>query len=281
MNNKIKLKSKRVFFTWYDDDPPADPPDTPDYAEMLKDAPIENLKKIPAVQKVLDFEIGEARKKAAERNKQLVTELEKQRNQHNVSQKERDELTQRIDELKKEYTTKEEQLAAENNEWKAKYETETSTLKAQSEHYMRMFHNQLVNSELARAAEQNKAFKMDGSQIAPFILPYARVEEQKDAKGKGTGQFKVLVDQQVEDENGKVKTVSYSVAETVKRLREGGDHNNLFMHDTEDGFGMTGSLTSPRMGGGKNPHDMSQAEYNAFIKTPAGESWRKTGKLPV
>ena len=117
-----------------------------------------------------------------------------------------------------------------------------------------------IGRSLVDAAVQHAAY--DPEQITGILGSKTHLVDDLGEDGQPTGTYKVLVDFDTVDSDGKPVTLSLSPGETVKTMKETKRFANLFVAKGSSGLGLHGS----DQGGSDAPPD----NINAYME------WRKT-----
>jgi hypothetical protein len=197
------------------------------------------------------------KRKLQQTSEQQAQRLEELRNNQNLTQQQRDSLAQEIEQLRAQHQTKEQQASQELNREKERYNKDTKTLKEERDAWKGRFETTTVRHDIAKAAENHKAFR--ASQIEAILLPLTKVVEEVEG-GNPTGRFRAQVDFPSFDKDKKPITLKVTPDEAVKLMKEDPDnYGNLFVNDAAGG---TGGMPSPgQQGKALNVGDMSIEQY--------------------
>lgn len=220
----------------------------------------------PEQQEKLNKIMAAEKRKYEDGKKKLIEELEAFKQKASLTAKERSDLDTKLDEMKKELMTKDEQAKHELD--KIKKATEASLKEAQqaSEIWQKRFMESSINQTLLDAATINKA--KNPQHIIALLRPNTSLIEEKDDDGNPTGNFIPKVKfNTVKD--GKPITLELPPNDVVKRMSEMDEHINLF---TSEGSGGTGNL--PRRQGDKEL-DLKKIAHDPKAYREA----KKAGKL--
>jgi uncharacterized sporulation protein YeaH/YhbH (DUF444 family) len=197
--------------------------------------------------------------------------LQQQLEQFKGTAKEKEALQQKLEDLQKQFLTKEQLAQQENEKAKNKYESELKGTAAERDQWRNLFTNTIARTAIAEAAAQNKAF--NPTQLELLLRNQVQVKQKTDDAGNPLMQFDVVLPTTVKDKDGKAVTLELSVMDGVKKMRENPDFANLFLVDGTPGTGTTtinNGSTSNASGG---PPDEPTA-YRAWR-----ENQRKAGRI--
>jgi hypothetical protein len=175
--------------------------------------------------------------------------------------KEKEALQVKLQEMEKQFLTKEQLQAQEQEKAKKQYETALETTQAERDQWKNVFVNNLAEVEIAKAAAQNQAF--NPGQLSLLLKNQVKVKQKTDSEGRPTMDFEVLMPVQSKDKDGKATVLELPVGEGVKKMREDPGFANLFLIDATGGTGKTTiNNTNTPVGPGGPPED--PAEYRAW-----------------
>lgn len=261
---KLQLLQARSFVLTYDgentetEDPPVDPPASDPALESDKNKK-EKVKLDPKTQAYVNSLLAEERRKAEKKNNDLITQLETERNRATTTAAEKQQLDERIEQLKGEFATKEE-LATRDTQKKLKeLEDQKKKSDAEARTWQDRFRKNKVNVDLNQAAVTEKAF--NPNQVVTILTPMTRLVEVTGDDGKPTGEYETRIKLTSKDKEGKPVVLDLTPTEAVKQLKEmPEEYGNLFISGANGGLG----LTNLNRGGGSKPaHELSTAEYIA------------------
>lgn len=234
-------------WTFYEDPPTpganneeTPPPTNNDNVE--DDKPIISQKKLNSV-------LAEDRRKHNKEKEQVIKQLEELKKSKGLSDREKETLQQKIEELQTSMLTKE-QLAEKDKAklLREKQETE-QRLSKERDTWQRRFETATIERSIQDAAIQNHAF--DPEQFVNLLAPNTRLVEVTDESGSGTGQFVPTVKFRDVDKEGKPVTLDLPVPEAIKRMTDMDRYANLFKSGATGGVG--GKRETPSQRGDKGP----------------------------
>jgi hypothetical protein len=273
MNRKALSVLRRAFYN----DPPVSPPPPPPAPPPPPPAPPapptgmpapegleipDNLKSLTSyTQPQLNEIFAHNKRKLVEQNQNLVRQLETLRDGQNLSEQEKAQLQQQIDQLNSQYQTRDQQHQAEVNRLQEKYQKDTKKFNEERDLWKNRYETTITANEILVEGNAAKAYNID--QLKAIILPLTKVvEDMQD--GKPTGNFVPRVDFTGRDKDGKPVKLNLSVKETIKTMKEMPDlYGNLFLNDQNGGLN---TFPAPGQAGngsaaGLNVDDMTPQQY--------------------
>ena len=180
------------------------------------------------------------RRKHQEAQRKLAEELEGLRNSARMTAEEKEALAAQIDELQKQYLTKEE-LAKRAAEKAAKEQAERQkSLTSEVENWKNRYTKERIGTTITHAAVKHEAFSP--VQIQAILGPMTRLVEVVGADGKPSGEFEPKVMFPDVDKEGKSITLELDVDAAVARMKELPEaYGNLFKGSKSGGVGQDGS----------------------------------------
>jgi hypothetical protein len=197
------------------------------------------------------------------KHQEKLDALKKEADKLQGTKAEKEALQQKISEMEKQFLTKEQLAAQEQEKAKREYETQLSTAAAERDQWKNIFVDNLAETAIAKAAAENKAY--NPTQLSLLLKNQVKVKQKTDSDGKPTMEFDVILPVSSTDKDGKPVTLELSVAEGVKKMREQKDFANLFLVEGTPGTGATTINNSPVPVTGGPPSD--PAAYRAWRAT--------------
>lgn len=180
--------------------------------------------------------IAKARNEDKERVKKMASQLEELREKSNLTEKERNELSAQIEELRSQVMTKDEITAREKKKLEDKLSREKQDAENQAKTWRTRYESSTIARSLTDSALQNDAF--NPQQIVSMLQPTARVVESLDAEGKPSGDFEVKIKFYDKDEKGNPITLDLSPTDAIKRMKDMPEqYGNLFKAGVKSGLG--------------------------------------------
>jgi hypothetical protein len=235
---KVKLYNHKMWKPVYDGDegnapqgdaepqPQADPAPQGDSGGDNKSFSQEELNKILA---------AERRKHQATANK-AIEEAQALRARAQLTQQERGELDERLEQLKSELLTKEQQAKRNADRLKQKHQDEISSLTSERDTWQKRYTSATIERAIIDAAAENNAFRPQ--QIVAILGSDTRLVEALDDEGNATGNLSPKVRFADKDKEGKPVILELSPSDAVKRMKEMDDYLNLFKGEGTSGVGL-------------------------------------------
>lgn len=243
--------------------PPETPPPPP--AAPSTDTKGETGKKTFS-QDELNKALADDRRRHQEQVKKAIAEVEALKSKSRLTQEERNELDQRIQQMQNELLSKEELAKKDRERLIKRSEEEKQALTKERDSWKDRFTGSAIRRAITDAAASNDAYSP--SQIVALLHSETRLVEKLDDEGKPTGEFVPKVRFQDTDKDGKPITLELDPNDAVKRMKELENYQNLFKGS---GVGGLGANNQPQ---GKKP------DARNLAKDPeAYREARRTGKL--
>jgi hypothetical protein len=196
-------------------------------------------KTLTMTQDKLNTLLAKNRRSLTKQNEVLAKKLETLQTQVNMTDAEREGLSETIASLRDQTKTaselKRQELKKKEEEFSKRYDT----VKGERDGWKTKFANAEINRSLMDAASKFKAY--DAEQLVGILSSKTRLVEAVDDVGAPTGKFSVVVDYASQDEDGKDITLVLSPQETVKAMSETERHANLFVARGAPGLGQKGN----------------------------------------
>jgi hypothetical protein len=234
----------------------------------------ENLKTLQSyTQQQLNEIFTHNKKKLVDQNQNLVRSLETLRDSQNITEQEKTQLQQQIDQLNSQYQTRDQQHQAEINRRDDKYNKDTKSLSSERDLWKGRFEKTITENEILVEATNSKAYNPD--QVKAIILPLTKVVEDLQ-DGRPTGNFVPRVDFVGKDKDGKAIKLNLTIKETVKAMKEMTDvYGNLFINEQNPGLNLNPAPGQANNGNLPDLENMSASDYAkhraAFRQKYAGQ----------
>lgn len=178
-----------------------------------------------------------------------------------LTDREREQFAQQLEELQSQSRTKEQQLAHERKQLEEQATKRIKEAEADKKAWESRFKDSLIDGELSAAAHRADAFSTD--QFVRQLRPLSRAVEVTDEKtGKPTGKFKVVVEFPDRDESGAAVTRELSPREATKRMKELPEQwGNFFRANVRSGIGSGSGPGTPTGGGKVDPRKLTMQQY--------------------
>jgi len=223
-------------------------------------------KTLTFTQDQLNKMMADNRRKLAQQNQQLVSELETLKEQSNLTTQQKEELEGRINQLQEQFMTKEEIAKKEQAKLVKLTEEEKAKLKNEAESWRNRYSTATVQRSLTDAAVEGKAVSPE--QLVAILGTVTSLQPVIGEDGKPTGDYAPIVKFNDVDSNGKPIVLDLTPQQTVKRMKELPQRfGNLFQSDATGGLG--GHSGSGAGGSGISPSVTALKDLGAYAK------WRK------
>ena len=218
-------------------------------------------------QDYINAQLAEERRRGQQKNDQLITQLETQKQRADTTEAERASIESRIDQLRGEYATKEE-LHKKTMEAQLKSEKDArNKAEADAKDWKSRFEINMLDVDLVGAAVEHKAY--NAHTVKAILQPVSRIADQLDENGQPTGKYTTRVKMSQKTKEGKLQTLDMSPSEAVKFLSEQQEHANLFISTASGGLGGNNMGRGGGTSNGKEGPPKDTAEY---------QEWRKKEK---
>ena len=205
--------------------------------------------------------LADDRRKHQAKIDQIQRTLEEVSASKSLTSQEREQLLTQIEAMEAEKRTKEQQLAHEKSQLEKQHAKALADEKKNVESWRKRFEATTIDHALLDAAHRSDAFNAD--QIVRLLKPSTRIVERTDERGKGIGDYEVVVDLPDTDDNGSPLIRTLSPSETLKTMQgKLNVYGNLFKSGVVSGIGSgsgTGTAMSP--GGKINARNLTQDQY--------------------
>lgn len=259
------------FYTYFEGDdstpkPEGDPSGDPTGVDDVPDPSKGGDPKKTYTQEEVSEMVLKERKRLEERNKKTLADLESLKKSKNLTNEEKANLQQRIDELTTSMMTKEQLAEKERKKLEKQYETELTKEREEKQAWQNRFVTTSILREISDAAHANEAFNPEI--VTAVLQPITSLREKTDEEGNPIGVFEARVKYKDVDKDGKPVTLDLTVAEAVKAMKNTPDkYGSLFKSTATGGIGMGGSPGRP---GEVDPRKMSVDEYFSRGRTQLG-----------
>jgi len=182
----------------------------------------------------------------------------------NLGQEQRDKLQTQLEDLQKQFRSKEQQLAYEKKQLETLYQSDMEKLTSRATEWEDRFKTTLRDRALQDAAVMADAF--NPAQVVTLLTPMTKIADEVDDAGHSTGKLVPVIDfPDVDETTGKHIMTQRTPEEAVKRMKALPDQfGNLFKANVVSGIGgnsATGGVT-PGEGGRIDPSNLTQDQYN-------------------
>jgi len=189
-----------------------------------------------AQQKELNRILATEKKKHQQLTQRAIDEATAIRQKASLTAKENQEYDARIDQLRTELLTKEEQGKRAADKARKKHKEEKDALSTDRDYWKSQFTDSTIERSLTDAAASNNAFSP--RQIVAILGPNTQLAEVLDDEGKPTGRLEPKVRYRTRDKEGKPKTLELTPADAIKRMKDEEEYLNLFRGEGAGGAGL-------------------------------------------
>ena len=216
------------------------------------------------LKQIVDDRLAKDRKTREESNLKLEKQLQELLKTKQLSEQERDQLQNSLEDVQKQLRTKESQLAHEKQQIQAEYEEQLKQSKVAATEWENLYRQSSIERALQDAAINNDAY--NAKQIVNLLRHMTNLVEVKDESGSQTKRFETIVDfPDVNPETGESFMAKYTPAECVKRMKELEDYANLFKSNFTNGIG-TSNTTSGLASGPGGKIDIRKLSIEQYMK---------------
>lgn len=194
-------------------------------------------------EEVNKFLAAEKRKQSDQINKhktqaaKALEELNSLKGKTTLTGDERTEFETRLEQMSNELLTKEELAAKQAKKNAEKHGKEVESLTGERDYWRSQYTESTINRDLLDAAATNDAY--NPNQIVRLLNRQAQLVEGLDDTGKPNGQFTTKVKFDDVDKDGNPVQLDLTPKETLKRMREMDEYQNLFKGEGTGGLGKT------------------------------------------
>ena len=197
--------------------------------------PAEPVKQILFTQDQLNSKMAENKRKLQKQNETLIKQLESLKKTADGSEATQTALSQQIESLKTQHMTAKELADRETNQLREDAKNTAAQLGSERDLWMGRFQESTIAREILDSANKNGA--VNPSQLSAMLSNSTKLEEDKDEAGNPLGTFSTKVLFNDTDKDGKAFQATYTVSETVKRMKELPEYGNLFKSTIKAGVG--------------------------------------------
>lgn len=219
----------------------------------------------PPVNEEVEKALAAEREKFKKERDQIVGQLEQLKKSKGLTDKEKEELQEKVNTLQSMNLSKEEIARQESERLKKSFEDDRATLSSERDGWKNRYEDFHKRTEILSAAGKANAFSPD--QLVELLMPKTKLIELKEnVNGEEVTTFQAIVKFPDRDKDGKPVLLDLSIDAALKRMRElPADYGNLFKADAKGG---TGLLNAQQGSTGKSGFraDMSAEEYAKYRK---------------
>src|SRR5215471_259505 len=226
--------NKVIWLSVYRDNDPNPPQPTPPQS-----APPDDERRFS--QQEVDRFLADDRRKTKAQTEKMIAELEQLKKSKNLSEKERADLSARIEELQNQVLTKEQLLEKERTRLQTEHRSELQREKDEKEGWRVRYTESTIVRSIMDAAIEAGAYSPE--QIVNLLKSETKLVEDKDQEGNSLGSFTPRVKFRDTDAEGRTIYLDLTVIEVIKRMKELPDRfGNLFKANLSGGLGGNGSV---------------------------------------
>jgi len=208
--------------------------------------------------------LAEDRRKHQQKYEGLEAAYKEALQDQNLGSEQRDKLQAQLEDLQKQFRSKEQQLAYEKKQVEEQAKIDVESLTAKATEWEDRFKTTLRDRALQDAAVAADAF--NPSQVVTLLSPMTKIADELDEAGHATGNLVPVIDFPDTDETtGKRIMTQRTPEEAVTRMKALPDmFGNLFKANVVSGIGgnsATGGV-APGKGGRIDPANLTQEQYN-------------------
>ena len=198
------------------------------------------------VNQIVEERLARDRKTREEQNKKLETRLQEVLKSKELSDQERGQFEESLEDVRKQLRSKEQQASHEKKQMQEEHEVRLKAEKDRADLWEQRYRDESISRALMDAASTNDAY--NPRQIVNLLSPMTKLVEEKDkVTGQPTGRLTPKVDFPELDAEGNEVLTQGTPDEIVSRMKDLGDYANLFKANVVSGIGAnsaTGGLPS-------------------------------------
>jgi hypothetical protein len=241
-------------FSFYEGEPEPKPEPKPEPTKLPPTKPTFSDEQ----QAYINHLLAEDKRKLQTTNQELIQRLEGIQKNHTLTEQQKAELEEQIQNLRNQNLTKEEQQRLATEKLINTHKTEKAAIEQERDLWKTRHDNNLLEIEIIRSAEKHEAFNSD--QIKAILLPLTKPVEALGEDQKPTGKFAGRVKFPGLDKDKKPITLDLSVDEAVKMMKEMTElYGNLFKSTAVPGTGSNNNGSGNK--GFGDMDDMSVEDY--------------------
>lgn len=193
-----------------------------------------------------------------------LKELEAMKKMNKMSSEEKTDLESRLSELQDRNLTQEQIASRDLAKANKEREDQVSVLNESTEQWKKRFFDAQTNQAITDAAVTEKAYQTQ--QIQAILHPMTQVTEELNDDGDGLGTYSPRVQfPDVDTKTGKPVTVTMTVADAVKRMKELQQFANLFQGTGVGGLGDNNQIPADK-GSVADIAKLDPATYQQYVK---------------
>lgn len=239
------MKCYLIANTWYnvfenegDNVDAGTPPSDVNTETTGTDTKVEDAKQTPKsfTQEEVNKILAQEKRKHQGVTQKALQEVEALRKKSSLTEKERHELDERVDQLKTSLLTEQEKAKRNADKLRQQHRERVLGLEAERDTWKTRYTDSTIERSLTDAAATNNAF--NPKQIVAILGRNTRLVEELDGEGTPTGQLVPKVSFQDKNKEGKNVVLDLSPDEAIKRMKEIPEYLNLFKVEGTGGAGL-------------------------------------------
>lgn len=251
MSLKLWFVNSIPFHTVYDGDPPpgdpppGDPPANPKLGDPPKTFTQEELNRI-----------------LAEEKRKSLKQLEDLKKAKGLTDKEKSDLSTRIEELQNQLLTKEQLAAKEKEKRDREHDEKLQQLTAEKNTWQERYVKTTITTAIVGEASRQEAFDSDA--LIALLGPDTRLVEVTDGEGNATGDYEPRVKfKDIDEKEKKPVVLDLTVEQAVKRMKDMPKFGYLFKSTAAGGLG---GNSGAGKGSKADPAKMTHEQYLKYRK---------------
>ena len=242
---------------------------TPPPGKDLRDKPKPKVQLSPEQQSYVNSLVAEEKRKGREAANKVITQLETLKNNVGTTEKEKEALAQRIEDLQNAHLTEKEISEKDRKKADKKKDDEIAAAKKDADTWKSRFIGTTVKRSILDAATLPAHKANNPQHIVAILTPDTRLVEEIDEEGKPTGEY-VAKSKVKTIKDGKPATLEMTVTEAVKFMSEQDEHAGLFDSGATGGTGS--NPNRPNRKGGTADPNIPPTDPNEYRK------WREKNR---
>lgn len=203
--------------------------------------------------------LADERRRTTQKYQQLESAYKEALTNQNLTQEQRVQLEEKLEDLQKTFRTKEETIKAEKKAFEEKYTKELESYKTSAQSWEQLFKNTMLEQKLQDAAVKHDAH--NPNVLTTLLKTMSKVVEKTDDQGRGTGEWTTIVDlTDVDAKTGETIVTRRTPEDAVKRMKELPEYGGLFSSNVVSGIG-AGTAPGGNRSGTIDPGKLTTEQY--------------------
>jgi hypothetical protein len=216
-------------------------------------------------QDIFNRKIAELRASSRKESDALMKQFEAIQNRLNLSEKEKEEIAQSLEEVRTAGMTEKQKLEHQLMKTQEQLKTETTKWTQEASTWKERFENTQLQTQIQDAVIANKG--IDSEHFLALIRLWGTKIKEVVIDDKPTGRYEARVTFPDADKDGNPVLLDLTVADTVKRMAEIRRHQHLFNHGQAEGTGLqSGQYSAGKSGELPDFSNLTYEQYEAFVK---------------